>query len=496
MFNKIKSRQLQNTTVLFLLSAPFIVVSYCIYVFNPYHADNFYLYILLLIADSIGIFSLLGLWLTILLDVVVPSHHYDHSEYNIEFLTKGRSLDIYVTYAGEPIEVIRKTLIAAKNLEYKHETFLLDDSKSDEAKILAAELGVHYIRRAYNHFAKAGNINHGLQYGKGEFFAVLDADQSPRKNFIVSLLGYLHDSQIAMVQAPQHFTNVNKFIAAGTSQAQEIFYKYICPARNLSNSVFCVGTNVIFRRSAIDQIGGIAKLSHSEDLWTSRKLHELGWKTVFVNEVLTDGTAPDTIISYMKQQLRWAKGGLSMLFHDNPLLSKNLTLDQKLQYFFTNTFYFVGISTFAYILFPILYLLYDIKPLETGSGSIWLLHYIPYLLMYYGLTWLLLGKMHIATISVSLASFYPYLMAIGSTLFGTEQEWIATASRKKKSEPLLKWLWPHILLISLSIMGLFVGWYDPADFWVTFFYSILALWNVYLLLIYITGENRFSKISV
>jgi len=78
---------------------------------------------------------------------------------------------------------------------------------------------------------------------------------------------------------------------------------------------------MIFRRSAIDEIGGIAR-DNSEDIWTSYQLHEHGWHTVFINEVLAVGVAPATIAAYFKQQRRWAKGGLSMLFTKNPLRSK------------------------------------------------------------------------------------------------------------------------------------------------------------------------------
>jgi len=488
----LKAKHLLNTTILFLLIAPIVVLSYAAYIFNPTHADNVYLYILLLLADSFGIMAIMSLWITILMDVIVPEHHHAVQPHpDSQLLRKLQKVDILITTAGEPVDIIKRTIQAAKAIKYPHQVFVLDDAKSVQVKNLAKKLRCKYITRETKEHAKAGNINHGLKFSKGEYFAILDADQVPDKTFIDKLLPYFSDSELAMAQAPQNFTNVDNFIASGTTQAQEIFYKYVCPARNTSNSVFCVGTNVIFRRKAIDQIGGIAQLSHSEDIWTSYQLHQKGWKTLFVNEVLTQGLAPDNINSYFRQQLRWAKGGLSMLFTKNPLSSETLNLDQKIQYFFSNSFYLVGISIFAYSVFPIAYLLFNAKPLETGDNVGWLVHYLPYLALYYLLTRLLLGKMKLSVISVSMASFYPYVLALLSILFGSNQEWVATSSKRNGGEDaIMKWVWPHILIIILTIFSLFVGWYNPINFWTTVFYSLLAIWNLYLFYKFIASDIK------
>jgi cellulose synthase (UDP-forming) len=494
----IKAKRLSNTTILFLLLAPACVFSYVVYVFNITNADNIFLYILLIIADGIGILAVMGLWFTILFDVLIPDHHRVHETGgDMSFLKDVPTVDILITVAGESLDVIKKTAIHAKNIEYPHKTFILDDLRSTQVKELAEQIGVEYLTRDKNIHAKAGNVNNGLKnVSNAEFFVILDADQVPKKNFISVLLPYMSDKKVAMVQSPQHFVNKGNFIAQGTSEAQDIFYKYVCPAKNASNSAFCVGTNMLFRRKAIDEAGGIAQVSHSEDIWTSYRLHELGWKTLFVNEILAEGYAPDTISSYFKQQQRWAKGGLSMLFEKNPFASSKLTLDQKLQYFLSNSFYLVTITIVAYLLFPIIYLLFDIKPLHTDASLLWILHYAPYVLMYYSLSWLLLGRIKISMISVSIASFYPYLLAFFSILRGGKEAWVATSSVNRKKEPLMKWIWPHVLLIILTLFSLFIGWYNPIEFWTTLFYSLLACWNLYLLVLFVTsGRNSTNAIA-
>ncbi len=491
----IVSSKILSTTTIFLFSAPLVILLYGSFVFNPANADNKLLYIIQVMADVISILALLGLWVTVLLDVIVEGHHRSHHITPDSFLTKDKpTIDIVVTTAGEAIQTITKTLIAAVAMNYPHNTFVLDDGKDEEVKKLARKMGIGYVSRGDRLHAKAGNVNNGLQYSKSDFFAIFDADQVPKKDFIIKLLPYMSNEKLAMVQSPQYFANTHSFIAAGTAQAQEVFYKYVCPAKNISNSAFCVGTNMIFRRSAIDEIGGIAR-NHSEDIWTSYLLHEKGWQTLFVNEVLAIGEAPATIISYFKQQRRWAKGGIGMFFNENPLRSTKLSLDQRLQYFISNTYFLVGFSILAYLIFPILYLLFGVKPLNTENGLTWALHYIPYFVLYYMLTWLFLGKLYLSTLATAVASFYPYLLALLSVIFETNQEWAATNAEKKNEDVIMKWVWPHVFLVILGVLSIFVGWYEARNFWTTLFNTVWVVINTYLLYLFLTGENRIVKMD-
>ena len=491
MIKKLRSAPLNNTSILFLLMAPVIVLYYATFIFNPVNIGHIPLYLLQITADVFGMMGIMGLWLTILLEVLIPDHHHAlNVTESADFMKQEKKIDVFITTAGEPIDIVRKTVIAARDMNIPHYTYILDDKRSNKVRNLAIELGVYYITRTSNKHAKAGNVNNGLKNTFGDFFVILDADQVVSNNFLEVLLPYMADEKVSMVQSPQSFTNRNAFISRGTSDSQEIFYKYVCPAKNISNSAFCVGTNVLFRREAIDQMGGIAKLSHSEDIWTSYKLHELGWKTIFVNEVLAQGVAPETIISYFKQQLRWAKGGLSMLFYQNPLRSTKLSLDQKIQYFLSNSFYFVGFTSLIYLIMPLCYLLFEIQPIQAQSVSNWLVHYVPYVFLYYFLTIMLLGRLHIATISVALASFYPYVSAIVSVAFNAEDEWVATTTTRSQAGTLLRWIWPHLLIICVSIFSLAIAFFNPANMFATVFYSLLAIWNMYLLIIFLLRSTR------
>ncbi|MFV0450841.1 MAG: glycosyltransferase family 2 protein, partial [Propioniciclava sp.] len=228
------------------------------------------------------------------------------------------TVDVLITVYGEPLEVIRRTVVAALAIRGAHTTWILDDGRSDEVRALAEELGCDYVRRLTNHGAKAGNINNALTVAKGAYFVILDADFVPRPEFLEETLPFMHDGNVAFVQTPQTYGNMRNIISRGAGYMQTVFYRFIQPGRNAFNAAFSVGTNVLYRRSAVLDIGGLATHSKSEDVWTSLTLHERGWRSIYIPTPLAVGDAPETIEAYTKQQQRWATGGFEILLTHFP----------------------------------------------------------------------------------------------------------------------------------------------------------------------------------
>jgi len=81
----------------------------------------------------------------------------------------------------------------------------------------------------------------------------------------------------------------------------------------------------------------------AEDFLTSLFVHSKGWKSVYVPEVLAEGLAPEDFMSYYKQQFRWARGSLEIIFKYNPLFNRGLSLSQKLQYLASASYYLSGV---------------------------------------------------------------------------------------------------------------------------------------------------------
>jgi cellulose synthase (UDP-forming) len=169
------------------------------------------------------------------------------------------TVDVFITTYNEPIEMVMHTAIAAKRIAYPHETWILDDGARAELEQAAAEAGIGYIRRSEEwdgkpRHAKAGNLNNALFQTDGEFLLILDADQVPDPLILHRTLGYFADDpEVALVQTPQWFSNVDEADPLG-SQAP-LFYGPIQQGKDGWNAAFFCGSNAILRREALMQLG-------------------------------------------------------------------------------------------------------------------------------------------------------------------------------------------------------------------------------------------------
>lgn len=121
----------------------------------------------------------------------------------------GRTVDIFIPTYNEDLSILRMTILGALNVQYPHETWVLDDGRRPALHQLCEAMHVHYLTRPDNKFHKAGNINAALTQTNGEFIAIFDADQIPFPGFIDQTLGYFVDEKVAFVQTPQEFYNLD-----------------------------------------------------------------------------------------------------------------------------------------------------------------------------------------------------------------------------------------------------------------------------------------------
>ena len=241
------------------------------------------------------------------------------------------SVDVFITTCGEPSSVLQRTFDAVARIDYaKKEVYVLDDAASHDVRALAEQKGCHYIARADRTNAKAGNLNHGLSQTRGEFILTLDADQIPDRDIIKRLVNYFKFPHIGFVQSAQRFV-----LPEGDpfGNSDELFYRVMQPGKDNDNSAFSCGSGVIYRRTALESVGGFSTWNLVEDVHTSMKLHAQGWKSVYHDHPLTTGTAPADIYGVYKQRQQWATDSLRLLFWDSPFKRSRLTLKQKLQYF-------------------------------------------------------------------------------------------------------------------------------------------------------------------
>jgi cellulose synthase (UDP-forming) len=440
--------------------ALFANINYLLFILNPVHADNLGFFIMTGIADAIAIVIFVSTWATALYFELCKPRYYREIA---ELRQKGRYLlrkkvAVLVTVVNEDLSIVRNTLESAKALIGEKEIYLLDDGRKPATQALAAQLGVRYITRENNAFFKAGNLNNALRRHVAEdFVLVVDADFALHPDFIQRTLPLFHDPRIAAVQTPQVYSNEETLFAKGSKYLQNLFYTYLQPGKHLLNSAFCVGTNVIFRKKALADVGGIAELEHSEDIFTTINLLEHGYRVAFLNEPLAVGLSPTSLISFYTQQYRWARGGMLMLLKHNTLFNRRLHPEQRLQFFLSNFYYLSGISVIIYMFSPLLAILLNVKPLSDASFWQWLPTYALFFCTNF-LFFLAFTKRHrVQSVMLGMFSFMPYMNAFSSEFLGWRKfKWKTTNSRSKGI--ITKLLFPYIVYLAFSVaIGYFLA---------------------------------------
>lgn len=473
------------------------IIAYTVFLFNPANRGDILPYGLVIIAETILIFhALMAMWI-ILSGARGTRPSYFHAVQQAMFdpavierecsdpgdargwpiMLGGRvtSVDVLITVYGEAVDVIERTVRAAMDIRGLHNTYILDDGDSDEVRELARELGCSYLRRLGNNGAKAGNLNSALAVAKGEFFVILDADFVARQNLLEETLPFMYDERVAFVQTPQVYGNMHNILSRGAGYMQTMFYKYIQTGRNQFNAAFCVGTNVVFRRAAVMDVGGMYTGSKSEDVWTSLFLHEKGWRSVYTPITVAVGDVPDTVESYSKQQLRWATGGFEIFFTHNPLSPRwNLDLGQRIMYFVTASYYLLGIAPGLLMAVPLLEIFFDLHPMNMVSVTWWqwAVFYSGFYVMQIVLATVVLGRFRWEVLVLSMCSFPIYTKALFNGLLGVDTRWSATGAMRERASA-FNFMIPQILTFAILLIGLSTSvWRD-----VTLgFFNIATLW--------------------
>ncbi|MGP4024159.1 glycosyltransferase family 2 protein [Actinomadura sp. 3N407] len=273
-------------------------------------------------------------------------------------------IDVFVTVCGEPLDVVLPVIRAARDMDVSHRTWVLDDGASLELRELCHRAGVGYLRRSDRRHGKAGNVNHALAHTRGELVAVFDADHRPDREFLRRTIGHFADERLAFVQTPQSYGAGRSLAARGARQAQGAFYRHVMPGKAAQTAALCVGTNVVFRRAALDQVGGLYPGSQSEDVHTSLRLHALGWGTLYLPEILAQGLPPEDWPMFLRQQRRWARGAFEILLSRQLWRRSRLSHRQRLQYCLLGTHYLASIIVLLMAFFPSAHLLGRVSPVS------------------------------------------------------------------------------------------------------------------------------------
>lgn len=387
------------------------------------------------------------------------------------------SVDVVISTYNEPLYLISRTIISASKINYpkcKLNVYVGDDGNRKEVKDFCEKVGVHYVTREDHTGAKAGNINNVLNNSSGEYILLLDADMIPKSSIIMDMIYYFEDSKTGFVQAPQVFYNQDVYqrnlnIGDSVPNEQDFFMRDLLEKRAVYNAVLHVGSNAIFKRAAIDDIGGIPTKSITEDMATGMLIQAKGYKSFFVNKALAIGLSVETIEDLIKQRDRWLRGNIQVSKKYHPLKIKGLNLKQRIIYFDGLLYWTYGLQKMVYTISPLLFLLFGVT-LFNANGIDIVLFFLPYFaanILYFRLvskrkrniTW-----SHIYDMALAPHMAWSFLTEL---ILNKPLKFKVTPKDKKTKKRKFNWRLgiPHVIILIATIVSLVLGILKIVEYW-------------------------------
>lgn len=387
-------------------------------------------------------------------------------------ITTYPTVDIMVTVVDEPLSILRQTLIGCLAQEYprdRYTVYVLDDGHRDEAQQLASSLDCEYIRRPDRpRHAKAGNLNHALQLSHGELVVIFDVDHIPARTFLKDTVGFFDDPKVAIVQTPHHFYNPDIFqrnlrVGEEVKNEQALFFRSLQAGRDTHNSAFFAGSGGLLRRKPLMEIGGFQTQTITEDIHTSMNLHARGYRSCYLNKVLSAGLMPETFDGYLKQRKRWAMGCIQVLLRDNPLTKRGLSLAQRIDYFGSIFYFFFGLPRLICLVAPLASLLFSTPPLKADMLALSNFFFSFFLASALVMRPVSRGSRNpfwsdVYEIAMCFALSLVALKALAAPRKERPFEVTPKGQRVKKSSTTeLSLAWPHLITFGLLVIGLALG---------------------------------------
>ncbi|MBS3072728.1 glycosyltransferase family 2 protein [Candidatus Pacearchaeota archaeon] len=269
-------------------------------------------------------------------------------------LTKTYGVSVLIPAYNEE-DSIEGTVESILNLDYKNiiEIIVINDGSKDRTKEIVQKLEKKYnsvILFDKINSGKADSLNQAIKIAKGELIAVVDADSYPSKDSFKKMIGFFNDSKVGAVTTRIFVREPKTFI----QKLQSIEYRVIAFSRKLLGFLDAIyvtpGPLAIYRKSALEKIGGFDPKNLTEDIEITWHLTFEGYKVKMSLEPYVTTVSPSKFKPWFKQRLRWNIGGMQTISKYKKYFFKKGMLGFFILPFFTFSLLLgiVGLGIFIY----------------------------------------------------------------------------------------------------------------------------------------------------
>ena len=271
--------------------------------------------------------------------------------------------------------VVDRLLKAVTAIDYPHDKLeiqVLDDSTDETIKVAEAVVAkyaaqgfdIHYIHRADRTGFKAGALENGNRFAKGELLAIFDADFVPKPDCLRKLVDFFTDPLVGCAQMRwAHINGDYNLLTRLQTIMLDGHFVVEQTTRNRTGGFFNFnGTAGIWRREAIEMSGGWQHDTLTEDTDLSFRAQLMGWKFVYLLDEEAPAEIPVEINAFKAQQRRWAKGVMQVGLKLYPRIwLAPLPFRVKLEMFFrlTGNISYPLMIVASFLQFPLLLVRYN-----------------------------------------------------------------------------------------------------------------------------------------
>ncbi len=228
----------------------------------------------------------------------------------------------------ESARVLGETLAGVTRLDWPRgalDVVVIDDTpegeKSRALEGVTRASGVRYMRRHGRVGLKAGALNACIADSQAPYVAVLDVDHVPEHDWLTrSVPVLLSDPRAAYVQGRIAWRNADSPLRVLQAMLQAQFFTVIQHAKAARGVAVFAGSGAVFRRDALEDVGGFPEDTLVEDFDLTVGLLLEDWRGRYVPAVVARGLLPWTTGDVARQLWRWGHGTTRVLIKQAPRL--------------------------------------------------------------------------------------------------------------------------------------------------------------------------------
>ncbi len=250
--------------------------------------------------------------------------------------------------------VIAGTLESLLHLDYPHhrmEIIVIDDASTDRTReilehFMATDRRVKLVAipHGFGGKGKSHALNVGLRHAQHDLIVVYDADNSPEPQSLQRLVREMVDQpELAAVVGKVRTLNRATNFLTRCINVEFISFQWIIQAGRwrLFRLASLPGTNYVIRRDALALAGGWDPGAIADDAELTVRLSQEGFHIKFVPDAVAWEPEPQDWGVWLRQRLRWARGGMYVVRKFFPRLYRLRTHNLLLEVLHLTTMYHV-----------------------------------------------------------------------------------------------------------------------------------------------------------